>query len=258
MEPKAHDAIDSLKDVYDIWRASESTDTAIDSLISIIQQDEASKEFLRDMARYGSSSMFAARSGFPILGLKNMYFEEIGDYIGQSFTDKIEKYKFRPLPEGEQTLDAPNLRDIYLGYEEQDMPISPYDVLEDKVNYKDAPLYDINPYSRFEGFYEDVGKGTDSKEFLELIDKLDTGETMKIPKGIKVAFGSNIDLGQFESYIGRDEEGLPFFGVQDKWDFEGEEYSKWQRLMEEVGTNPMNMYGRWYFNESNPWYRGGN
>ena len=81
---------------------------------------------------------------------------------------------------------------------------------------------------------------------------------MDIPEGIKSVFGSNLDLGgRFKESIGKDEEGSPFFGVQDKWDFAGEDYSPYQRLMEALMVNPINMYGRFPIDENNPIYRYG-
>lgn len=244
------------EEIFDVWWESDNAHSAIDSLITLAEQDSAKRESIKDMARLASSNYRAAVAGKPWLGIQNIRSGELGDYTGQSITNKLDGVMFSPLPEGEAPLENPNLLDIYLGYQEQEMPEYSGKILKDMVGYEDAPIYDISPYSRFEGFFGQ--NPSQETELKDLIFTLSPGETMDIPEGIKSVFGSNLDLGgRFKEYIGKDEEGSPFFGVQDKWDFAGEDYSPYQRLMEALMVNPINMYGRFPIDENNPIYRYG-
>ena len=90
-----------------------------------------------------------------------------------------------------------------------------------------------------------------------MLSELEPGKTMDIPEAFTPAFGTNIDLGRFNPYIGKDEKGGTFFGIQDKWDFEGDDYNPSQKVMEALEAEPMNMYGRFYFDSEFPWYLGG-
>ena len=230
----------------------------VNSLIAQAEEDSSRKETIRDMVRLATSNEFVAASNWDIFGLWNVLTGLEGDYTGQSITDKPEGMYFPTLTEGSKLLKNPNLRDIYLGYQEQEMTEYPGNILSSRVQYKDYPIYDISPYSRFEGFIsEDPSLNiyqpeTVEKEIRDFITSISSGKTKNIPPGIKSIFGTNLDLGRFTQYVGRDEEGFPFLGVQDIWDFAGDDYSPFQPLMEALEVNPMNMYGRFYFNEDRP------
>lgn len=255
MEPKAHESIDSLLDLYNIWSASDDIDAAVDSIATLIEQDPMTMEYMREQARIAGSAEStavypdlplggAARMGANALGeLFGLDWDWTGSYTGQDIqnTMKEDYLLINPPEKGQEALPSPNMLDIYLGYQEPNLPL---------FSSEDDDVYDLKPYSQFNNF---VANPDDMMDFMIKLSKLGRNKTMKIPEGVDPVFGSNIDLGRHTPIVGKNEFGDAYFEVNDVWDFEGPEW--YAPLMEALEANPIELKGRWYFDELDPNYR---
>ena len=213
-----------------------------DNLLEYIKKNAKTEEdmaYLRDKAGLMASDYWTGLLGHPFTGLTNI--DELitgnrGSYRGQTLGVGVDS-DVKAAALGIEV--SPDLLSIYLGEVTPESQGLKLHTKSPSKGYPFAPgpVYNIEDYVFFDG----LNLSTDD---IPKLFNLKRGEVMKLNDD-QVAKYSSIDLGTRSNWsVGRDEEGY-YVAIADIWDFAGDDYGSYQKVMDYVGgAPPLNMYGR--------------
>ena len=155
-----------------------------------------------------------------------------------------------------------NIRDIFFGMnspEEEGLqetnlrPSKGYPFRGDKV-------YDLEPYVELRNIFHHDISGPEDLSIEKQIERNEKGrklynraKDLKPNEGFRIEeplYYSSIDLGNTNWSIGKDEDGNIYAAIADVWDFGGGALEGYGAIMDMVGENPINLYGRIYLDEN--------
>ena len=257
----------------DIWGSSSGN---LENYIKENAETTGDFELLRHYAGLiGSDPATAvgAEIGMGFTNLNELFSGNRGEYKGQNLNwvggmfreslteDEIEQYLSKNNIE-----NSPDLLSIFLGQDNDGNPVTAESeglIKHDKrpagFEYKPGEVYDIEKYMTIDDLnivdYNNKIKKLKSGEVkaFPLIDadynlSLDYDDN-EIDELDYVKFNSSIDLGESKMSLGWDSESQrPFISLADIWDFEGSTGIQ-GNLLEYIGKNPINVYGRFYLDE---------
>ena len=258
-------AIKKLPDIFDM-----SVDDEASSLLEYINQFDMNnpevKDILTKYARLISSNQTTAVMGEPTpSAIGNILFNNLGPYYGQSLdvlrsnmTDKEIDFYYENL----DVESAPNLRDIFFGMNSPEQeglqetnlrPSKGYPFRGDKV-------YDLEPYVELRNIFHPDISGPEDLSIEKQIERNEKGRSLykramdlKPNEGFRIEeplYYTSIDLGNTNWSIGKDEDGNIYAAIADVWDFGGGALEGYGNIMDMVGGNPINLYGRIYLDET--------
>ncbi|QDP62278.1 MAG: hypothetical protein GOVbin2066_45 [Prokaryotic dsDNA virus sp.] len=220
---------------------------------------EADSLYLRDKARSFATTPASASMGtWSEKGMINAAMGRQGMYQGQSLYDLEYIMTARNPEEFEEKQDyvlsryaehgikeAPKLVDILLGY------TTPYDENMRETDlrpsggypFRGDKVYDLSDYAVVDAVFAD-----NEYALRDEVLNLKMGESINLTNRLdaRADIFSSVDLGRYSSSIGKDEVGF-YVAIADIFDVSNSTQAG--ELVEFAGSNPVNLYGRFYFNE---------
>lgn len=235
-------------------------DGAVPGVLDYLYTKELSQAdtlYLKDKARSFATTGSSATLGKPsVKGFINAAMGRQGMYQGQALSDlsyvqqagSPEDFEARSEYISSENArlgikDAPKLVDILLGYTTpEDEGMQEINVRPKDYPFKGDKVYNVGDYVSLFNVMS-----SNEHELRSEILSLNKGDAINLTNraGVDLNLRSSIDLGRFNSSVGRDDEGY-YIAIADIFDTSGSTSAG--ELLEFAGSNPINLYGRWYFN----------
>ena len=250
-----------------LWQALKAPKSG-DQLLKYVKSNvktKADMDYVRDVAIDIGSDPWTAQKGRPgPFSLIDNFFGRRGSYKGQNLGDarteglnpnKLTSWGINEAYKRQGIEPAPDLLSVFLDKKTHkseglkttsQRPSKGYPFAGgDKSN-----VYDVTPYAKFKSF---KGKENNLNKLYSDIENLKPGESINMAnrKGIEIDMPMSIDLGEINYSVGKTKKGDPYLALADVWDFGGKKGQGYGDLMDHIGGEAINFYGRFPIGEKN-------